>query len=44
MTSPLTILVAIYSPFAAWNIPAQYVDRLRAQFPGHHFLHASPQA
>jgi phosphoglycerate dehydrogenase-like enzyme len=36
-----TILVGIYSPFAAWNIPAAYVDRLRREFPEHQFLHAS---
>ncbi len=44
MTSPLTVLVAIYSPFAAWNMPARYVDRLRGEFPGDHFLHASTEA
>jgi phosphoglycerate dehydrogenase-like enzyme len=36
-----TILVGIYSPFAAWNIPAAYVDRLRGEFPEHQFVHAS---
>jgi phosphoglycerate dehydrogenase-like enzyme len=36
-----TILVGIYSPFAAWNIPAAHVDRLRGEFPAHEFLHAS---
>lgn len=44
MTPPLTILVAIYSPFAAWNIPARCVERLRDQFPGHRFLHAATEA
>ena len=34
------ILVGIYSPFAAWNIPVAHVERLRAEFPGHTFLHA----
>ena len=34
------ILVAIYSPFAVWNIPRRYVDRLRREFPAHTFLHA----
>jgi phosphoglycerate dehydrogenase-like enzyme len=38
-----TILVGIYSPFAAWNIPAAHVDRLRGEFPAHKFLHASNQ-
>jgi phosphoglycerate dehydrogenase-like enzyme len=37
---PLTILVGIYSPFAAWNIPAAHVARLRQAFPQHTFLHA----
>ena len=36
-----TIIVGIYSPFAAWNIPAAHVDRLRGEFPAHEFLHAS---
>jgi len=36
-----TIIVGIYSPFAAWNIPAAHVDRLRGEFPAHVFLHAS---
>jgi phosphoglycerate dehydrogenase-like enzyme len=38
-----TILVGIYSPFASWNIPAAYVDRLRREFPEHRFLHASTE-
>lgn len=37
---PLTILVAIYSPFASWNIPGARVERLRREFPAHTFLHA----
>ena len=41
MTAPLTVLVGIYSPFAAWNIPASYVERLRSEFPHHTFLHAA---
>lgn len=40
MTPSRTILVGIYSPFAAWNIPPAHVDRLRADFPHHEFLHA----
>jgi phosphoglycerate dehydrogenase-like enzyme len=34
------ILVAIYSPFAAWNIPAAHVESLRRDFPRHSFVHA----
>lgn len=40
MTGPLTIVVGIYSPFAAWNIPAAQVATLQQQFPKHTFLHA----
>lgn len=40
MNPPLTILVGIYSPFAAWNIPAAHVARLRQVFPQHTFHHA----
>ena len=40
MSSPLTVLVGIYSPFAAWNIPPWHVERLRRAFPQHDFLHA----
>lgn len=40
MTRSHTILVGIYSPFAAWNIPATSVARLRDQFPHHRILHA----
>jgi phosphoglycerate dehydrogenase-like enzyme len=40
VTSPLTILVGIYSPFAVWNIPAAHVARLRQEFPRHTFVHA----
>jgi len=36
----VNVLVAIYSPFAAWNIPASHVERLRRDFPGHTFHHA----
>lgn len=40
MTPSRTILVGIYSPFPAWNIPATSVARLREQFPHHRILHA----
>jgi phosphoglycerate dehydrogenase-like enzyme len=40
LTTPLTVLVGIYSPFAVWNIPAAHVSRLRQEFPHHTFLHA----
>ena len=36
----MKILVGIYSRFAAWNIPAAHVDRLREAFPQHTFAHA----
>lgn len=36
----MNILVCIHSPFAVWNIPQLHVDRLRAAFPAHTFLHA----
>ncbi len=40
MTSPLTVLVGVYSPVPAWNIPAAHVARLQRDFPRHTFLHA----
>jgi phosphoglycerate dehydrogenase-like enzyme len=40
----LTVLVAIYSPFASWNIPQAHVARLRRRFPDHTFLHAHSEA
>ena len=40
----MNVLVAIYSPFAAWNIPPAHVDRLRRVFPQHVFLHARDEA
>jgi phosphoglycerate dehydrogenase-like enzyme len=40
VTQRLTILVGIYSPLGAWNIPASQVERLRSEFPAHEFLHA----
>ena len=40
----MKILVALYSPVAAWNIPSQHVERLRTMFPQHQFDHASSEA
>ena len=40
----MNILVAIYSDVAAWNIPAEHVERLRLQFPHHTFTHARTEA
>jgi phosphoglycerate dehydrogenase-like enzyme len=37
----LKILIAIFSPFAMWNIPRPHVDALRRDFPAHTFLHAT---
>ena len=36
----MNVLVGIYSPFAAWNIPDTHVERLRREFPHHTFVHA----
>ncbi len=36
----MRILVALYSPVAAWNIPPEHVERLRTAFPQHAFDHA----
>lgn len=36
----MKVLVGIYSPVAAWNIPAGHVERLRRQFTRHQFVHA----
>lgn len=36
----MNVLVAIYSPFVMWNIPVEYIERLRHEFPAHTFLHA----
>ena len=36
----MDILVALYSPVAAWNSPPPHVDRLRREFPHHQFHHA----
>lgn len=40
----MNILVGIYSPFAAWNIPESHVERLRREFPRHAFTHAQSEA
>lgn len=40
----MNILVAIHSPVAAWNIPAEHVERLRRDFPHHSFVHARTDA
>ena len=37
----LTVLIGIYSRFAAWNIPVSHVERLRVAFPAHTFLHVT---
>jgi phosphoglycerate dehydrogenase-like enzyme len=37
------VLVGIYSPVAAWNIPAAHVDRLRREFPDYTFRHATTE-
>jgi phosphoglycerate dehydrogenase-like enzyme len=37
----VNVLIFIHSPFAMWNIPRPYVQRLEAAFPQHHFSHAS---
>lgn len=39
----MDILVGLYSPVAAWNIPPQHVDRLRTEFPHHQFHHATSE-
>ena len=36
----MTILISVHSPFEMWRIPQEFVERLRARFPGHTFLHA----
>jgi phosphoglycerate dehydrogenase-like enzyme len=40
----MTVLVAIYSPFAAWCIPEAQVERLRHEFPEHTFVRADTDA
>ena len=40
----MNVLVGIFSPFAMWNIPLGYLERLRRDFPHHQFLHATGDA
>lgn len=40
----MNIVVAIYSPFASWNIPREQVERLRREFPEHTFVHVDSAA
>lgn len=40
----MTVLVAIYSQFAAWCIPDAQVERLRRAFPEHTFVRADSDA
>jgi len=40
----MKVLVAAYTPVAAWCIPASHVARLRQEFPEHEFLHATTDA
>jgi phosphoglycerate dehydrogenase-like enzyme len=40
----MLILVSVHSPVAVWNIPGEYVSRLRREFPAHTFLHATNDA
>jgi phosphoglycerate dehydrogenase-like enzyme len=37
----VNVLVGIYSPFVMWNIPEEYIERLRRDFPSHAFLRAN---
>jgi phosphoglycerate dehydrogenase-like enzyme len=40
----MKVLVAIYSPIAAWCIPEAQVERLRREFPEHSFVRADTDA
>ena len=40
----MNVLLATYSPVAAWNIPDAYVERLRREFPEHTFVRADSDA
>jgi phosphoglycerate dehydrogenase-like enzyme len=40
----MTVLVAIYSPFAGWCIPEAQIERLRREFPEHTFVRADSDA
>ena len=40
----MNVLLATYTPVAAWNMPDAYVERLRRQFPEHTFVRANSDA
>jgi phosphoglycerate dehydrogenase-like enzyme len=40
----MNVLLATYTPVAAWNIPDAYVERLRREFPEHTFVRANSDA
>lgn len=40
----MNVLVGVYSQFATWNIPDEYVARLRHAFPQHRFTHTRSEA
>lgn len=40
----MNVVVGIYSRFATWNIPEDYVARLQRAFPQHQFVHARTEA
>jgi phosphoglycerate dehydrogenase-like enzyme len=40
----MKVLLATYTPVAAWNMPDAYVERLRREFPEHTFVRAYSDA
>jgi phosphoglycerate dehydrogenase-like enzyme len=40
----MNVLLATYTPVAAWNMPDSYVERLRREFPEHTFVRAGSDA
>lgn len=40
----MKVLVSVHSPSTVWNIPEEFVERLRRRFPAHQFLHATSDA
>lgn len=40
----MMVLLATYTPVAAWNMPEAYVERLRRDFPEHTFVRAGSDA
>jgi phosphoglycerate dehydrogenase-like enzyme len=40
----MNVLLATYTPVAAWNMPAAQVERLRGEFPEHTFITAHSDA